>query len=46
MDGARGTCDIEERYVEDVGAETLREREDLVDLNVDGMIILKQISKK
>jgi hypothetical protein len=46
MGGARGTCDIEERYVENVGAEAVRERDHLVDLFIDGMLILKQISKK
>jgi len=46
MGRARGTSDIEERYIEDVGAEALRESDRLVDLNVDGMLILKQISKK
>ena len=34
MGGARVTCDIEERYIEDVGAEAFRERDHLADLNI------------
>jgi hypothetical protein len=45
MGWTRGTCDIEGRYVEDVGAEALRERDHLLDLNIDRMLILKHISK-
>jgi hypothetical protein len=46
MGRARGTCDIEERYIGDIGAEALRETDHLVDMFIDGILILKQISKK
>jgi hypothetical protein len=36
----------EERYIEVIGAEALMDRDHLVDLFIDGMLILIQIAKK
>jgi hypothetical protein len=45
MGGARDMCVLEERYIEDVGAEALREIDHLFDLIIDGMLILKHPKK-
>jgi hypothetical protein len=45
-DTACSTCRGEERYVQDFGRGTLRQRNRLEELGVDGTIILKRILNK